>query len=174
MNWIGYSIYTLIWMMLFVGCWNPNGPSGKIERQRIESWQPQTSTGEALNMESMRGEWILLYLWAGWNSTSLRQFAQLRELQKREDLKNLRFIGVELMDWQAQDTSFNLKEEPPASIQIRSFIDALPPPIQTCETIPSIWIIDPEGYIVGRYSGYIPSHHLIEELKMYQKEQEKR
>ena len=156
---------------MLVSCWNPAEPAGRIARQKVEAWQASTESGNLFDLEKAQGRWVVCCIWAGWNAASLRQLDQMHELEKTHDSQKMLLVSVELTDWQTKEAlGASPKESQLKYPHLALPIHALPQPIRQFETIPTIWIIDPEGYAVGQYSGYTPASFLIDELKAFERQ----
>ncbi|NDC79839.1 MAG: TlpA family protein disulfide reductase [Verrucomicrobia bacterium] len=124
------------------------------------------ATGQGFETKSLRGNLVLLNLWAAWSPSSAKELPELVILQQKFSGKGLLVLGVCLDD------------APPAGLLVfaerhgiryplvrpgDSTLDRLNP----IETIPYTLLLDPEGKILHRFRGPFKPSEVREAIEKY-------
>lgn len=73
-----------------------NTPGTHLLNKAVPEIQLPDSSGQAVALSSLRGKWVLAYVWAGWDSSSRKQAIVLRKTQSALYKKNLVFLGLSI------------------------------------------------------------------------------
>ena len=73
-----------------------NTPGTHLLNKAVPEIQLPDSSGQAVALSSLRGKWVLAYVWAGWDSSSRKQAVVLRKTQSALYKKNLVFLGLSI------------------------------------------------------------------------------
>ena len=123
--------------------------------------------GGTTSLESLRGKYIYIDVWATWCGPCLREIPYLIELENDYKDKNVQIVGISIDEEKAYDKwKTMLTEEESAGIQLYSGGDAWRVDFAqgyNVQSIPRFILIDPEGNIYDADT-YRPSDPKIREL----------
>ncbi|HXJ60076.1 MAG TPA: M56 family metallopeptidase [Verrucomicrobiae bacterium] len=123
-----------------------------LKRAARVSLEAQTLDGQPISLHQYQGKYTLIAFWASWSERSAEQFAEWNKLQNewaREE--RIAFLSINLDDdaATARQASAALQpgwrlarlEGPPRTMVTEAF---------NVETLPALFLIDPDGRLVGR------------------------
>lgn len=123
--------------------------------------------GGTTSLESLRGKYVYIDVWATWCGPCLREIPHLIELEKDYQDKNVQIVGISIDEEKAYNKwKTMLTEEESAGIQLYSGGDAWRVDFAkgyNVQSIPRFILIDPEGNIFDADT-YRPSDPKIREL----------
>lgn len=123
--------------------------------------------GGTTSLESLRGKYVYIDVWATWCGPCLREIPYLIELEKDYQDKNVQIVGISIDEEKAYNKwKTMLTEEESAGIQLYSGGDAWRVDFAqgyNVRSIPRFILIDPEGNIFDADT-YRPSDPKIREL----------
>lgn len=132
---------------------SPDAASEAVEPQRAPSYEAVTLDGDPVSLSDLRGDVVLLNVWATWCAPCRQEIPELQSLYEEHSERGLRVVGVTV------DTRS-------AAPQVRQFIDDFDmtydvwwDPDQTVLSkfeavgVPLTVLIDREGRIVWRHLG---------------------
>lgn len=123
--------------------------------------------GGTTSLESLRGKYVYIDVWATWCGPCLREIPHLIQLEKDYKDKNVQIVGISIDEEKAYDKwKTMLTEEESAGIQLYSGGDAWRVDFAqgyNVQSIPRFILIDPEGNIFDADT-YRPSDPKIREL----------
>lgn len=112
--------------------------------------QPPSSTGQTLNLASLKGEWVLINYWAPWCKPCIEEIPQLNELHHQ--YAGITVFGVnydgavgEALAEQVDKLGVTF----PTLEQDPSAIIGTPRPV----VLPTTLVLDPEGHVVETLHG---------------------
>lgn len=73
-----------------------NAPGTHLLNKPAPEIQLPDSSGKPIALSSLRGKWVLAYVWAGWDSSSRQQAKALRQTQAALYKKNLLLLGLSI------------------------------------------------------------------------------
>lgn len=71
-------------------------PGTHLLNKPVPEIQMPDSSGTPIAISSLRGKWVLAYVWAGWNEASRQQRHALQQLQAALYKKNLVLLGISI------------------------------------------------------------------------------
>lgn len=123
--------------------------------------------GGTTSLESLKGKYVYIDVWATWCGPCLREIPHLIQLEKDYKDKNVQIVGISIDEEKAYDKwKTMLTEEESAGIQLYSGGDAWRVDFAqgyNVQSIPRFILIDPEGNIYDA-DAYRPSDPKIREL----------
>lgn len=162
------------WVVLTSGCSKKSEPAFICTRPRIKV-SPFTFPdlrGDPVPNTAFRGKWVVVNLWTTWSPTSAREVTQFEELSEKYRDKGVEIIGIAL-DEKGTESVVPYVERRGLSYRILiGSLEGLPIEWRNIEAIPTTFIIDPEGYMVQRYSSGFDSAVLQKDLDDLFKERE--
>jgi cytochrome c biogenesis protein CcmG, thiol:disulfide interchange protein DsbE len=143
-------------VLLTAACELPPGP---IEAGRpVPAYQAPELGGETLSLAALRGEVVLLNVWATWCYPCRREMPSFEALHREFEAEGLRVVAVSI-------------DSPGAQREIESFVEEyaisftiLHDPGQRIAStfrtlgVPETFLIDREGRLVKRWTGRIDGH----------------
>lgn len=114
-----------------------------------------TLEGEKVDLAKYRGKLLILNVWGTWCTPCIREIPQLIDLQKQLKGSNIEIVGVAVDKSVAgiskflarhKMSEFNTWSDPTESIE----------DVMSLEVVPTNYIIDGAGNIVGYLPGYLP------------------
>ncbi len=125
--------------------------------------------GSDKDLGDYRGQWLIINFWAKWCSPCLEEIPELNRLHEKAALYNLAIIGISY--------------DPLDNHQIKSIVDqwninypvvATQPiphfPFKLPKSLPSNYILDPNGQLVAQISGKQDVQSLTKLLKRLEKQ----
>jgi thiol-disulfide isomerase/thioredoxin len=117
--------------------------------------QYQTLTGEKVDLAKYHGKVLILNIWATWCAPCLKEIPQLTALQKRFAKDKIAILGVSI-DEDAKQLEAFLKK-----YKMQDFDTVIDPKqesekIMPLSIVPTNYIIDGRGNLVGYLPGYLP------------------
>jgi thiol-disulfide isomerase/thioredoxin len=117
--------------------------------------QYQTLTGEKVDLAKYHGKLLILNIWATWCAPCLKEIPQLTALQKRFAKDKIAILGVSI-DEDAKQLEAFLKK-----YKMQDFDTVIDPKqesekIMPLSIVPTNYIIDGRGNLVGYLPGYLP------------------
>lgn len=128
------------------------------------AWNGQTLDGRNLSGEDLRGQVVVVDFWATWCPPCRKAIPDLVALQDTYGARGLQVVGI------------SLDEGPPAKVDsfIRKHGVNYPVMMDAAtngsafgriEAIPTLFILNRDGRLVGKHVGYIPLKQLEAEIK---------
>lgn len=135
-----------------VGLGSFSGPKKTLPTSQ-PALQGPTLGGETFRLSDCKGSWVLVDFWATWCQPCLAESPNIQEAHRQLNDKGLKVVGVSL-DFDKSALSAYLKKHPYPWPQIvfstpdkMGFDNPLAKENQI-DSIPRIWLIDPEGNLV--------------------------
>jgi len=118
------------------------------------SWIAQTYDGEKLKSSDFRGKYYLVDFWATWCIPCIAEIPNLEKIYKEFGGDQFEIIGLSLDEKPEAPNKF-LKKRPSAYLQgyLGAWNDSETPRDFGVKTIPSIWLIGPDGRVIARDLG---------------------
>ncbi len=143
--------------LLAVGCWESQGESPRaappIPGNPAPAWEGRTLDGEVVSLESLKGQVVLLNVWATWCAPCIREMPALDRLERTYRDRGVRVIGASVDRGSAAPQVRRFVEEHDISFLI------LLDPDQTIMSrfrtlgVPETFLIGPDGVIAHRWIG---------------------
>ena len=112
-------------------------------------------SGKPVSLKASKGKLVILNVWATWCTPCIREIPQLQDLQKKLEGTNIEIIGVSIDKAPAEAANY-LKKNKLSGYKTwfdpAQSVDAVMP----MEVVPTNFIIDGQGNLVGYLPGYIP------------------
>ncbi|WP_416440412.1 redoxin domain-containing protein [Phnomibacter sp. MR] len=125
-----------------------NAPGTHLLNKPAPEIQLPDSSGKQVALSSLRGKWVLAYVWAGWDSSSRKQSIVLRKTQSALYKKNLVFLGLSIDKDRTTWIEAIRKDSVPA-IQLSDlqYWDSKVLRQLDIEKVPFTMLIDPTGVV---------------------------
>lgn len=114
-----------------------------------------TLEGEKVNFEDYQGKLLILNVWGTWCTPCVREIPQLIELQKKLKDSNIALVGVAL-DKSVEAIPKFLKKHKMSEFKTWSDPTESVSSIMPMEVVPTNFVIDGSGNLVGYLPGYLP------------------
>jgi thiol-disulfide isomerase/thioredoxin len=126
------------------------------QRRAAPEISGRTLTGAELSLGSMRGDVVVLNVWASWCAPCRAEAPDLQEVYEQYDDQGLRMVGLVTRDQQAAAEAFVRTFgltypsiiDTDAALQMRFGYDTLPP-----QAIPTTLVLDAQGRVAARVLG---------------------
>jgi peroxiredoxin len=128
-------------------------PAPPIPGNPAPAWEARTLAGEPVSLEALRGEVVILNVWATWCTPCLREMPGLEALGRHFEADGLRIIGASVDRSSAEPDVQRFARELGLTFTI-----ALDPDQQVMNRfrtlgVPETFLIDREGIIAHRWIG---------------------
>lgn len=123
----------------------------KIDKGDVSpSFNYADAKGNSVNLESFRGKYVLIDIWASWCGPCRREIPALKALEKKFEGKPIVFVSISCdKDPEAWKTA--MKEENTEGIQLIAGADLSFLKAYMVQAIPRFILLDPEGKIVDAH-----------------------
>lgn len=123
----------------------------KIDKGDVSpSFTYANAEGDSVNLESFRGKYVLIDIWASWCGPCRREIPALKALEKKFEGKPIVFVSISCdKDPEAWRTA--MKEEKTEGIQLIAGADLSFLKAYMVQAIPRFILLDPEGKIVDAH-----------------------
>lgn len=126
------------------------------QRKEAPDISGRTLTGTELSLGSMRGDVVVINVWASWCAPCRAEAPDLQEVYEQYDDRGLRMVGLVTRDQQAAAEAFVRTFgltypsiiDTDAALQMQFGYDTLPP-----QAIPTTLVLDAQGRVAGRVLG---------------------
>ena len=108
--------------------------------------------GNSLKLSDFRGKYVLFDCWATWCGPCIAQMPYLEAVSEKYDGANFVTIGINI-DEKIDNAKSYLKNKPSNYKQVYAGVPKLHKELSVAygiESIPAIWLINPEGKIIAR------------------------
>lgn len=112
------------------------------------NWQLRDANGRQIRLGELRGQTILLNLWATWCPPCIAEMPDLQELYTNKSDK----ITFVLVSNEKAETIGSFMEKKGYTMPVYQELSETPPDFST-GSIPTTWVISPEGKIIIRKTG---------------------
>jgi len=125
-----------------------NAPGTHLLNKPAPEIQLPDSSGKQVALSSLRGKWVLAYVWAGWDSSSRKQAIVLRKTQSALYKKNLVFLGLSI-DKERSSWIEAIRQDSVPAIQLSDlqYWDSKVLRQLDIEKVPFTMLIDPTGVV---------------------------
>lgn len=125
-----------------------NTPGTHLLNKPAPEIQLPDSSGKQVALSSLRGKWVLAYVWAGWDSSSRKQSVVLRKTQSALYKKNLVFLGLSI-DKERSSWIEAIRQDSVPAIQLSDlqYWDSKVLRQLDIEKVPFTMLIDPTGVV---------------------------
>lgn len=125
-----------------------NAPGTHLLNKPAPEIQLPDSSGKQVALSSLRGKWVLAYVWAGWDSSSRKQAVVLRKTQSALYKKNLVFLGLSI-DKERSSWIEAIRQDSVPAIQLSDlqYWDSKVLRQLDIEKVPFTMLIDPTGVV---------------------------
>lgn len=123
----------------------------KIDKGDVSpSFNYANAQGDSVNLESFRGKYVLIDIWASWCGPCRREIPALKALEKKFEGKPIVFVSISCdKDPEAWKTA--MKEENTEGIQLIAGADLSFLKAYMVQAIPRFILLDPQGKIVDAH-----------------------
>lgn len=111
-----------------------------------------TSSGTAVTLASMRGQWVYLDFWASWCGPCKQSFPWMNEMHAKYGSRGLRIIAINV-DAKASDAERFLGGTP-AKFAVAYDPKGETPKRYAVKAMPTSYLIDPKGRVTLVHAGF--------------------
>lgn len=122
----------------------------------------ETLDGAAWDLAQQRGKWVLVNYWATWCGPCLQEMPELSALAAMRQYISI--IGLAYDDTDPQEIRAFLQQHPVTYPIARVSVYAPPEDFGVPRTLPTSWLLDPEGKVVRKYSGQVTARMLEDDI----------
>lgn len=131
-------------------------PPPSIERVKAPEFTLKRVDGLKIMSEALKGKVVVVNFWTTWSPPSAREIPELIDLQKYFEKKgeDVQFVGISLDEKELKDLKQSLERlgfNYPVGLGDPSLISKF----GGIDAIPSTFIIEPDGFMVNRYTGAV-------------------
>lgn len=109
--------------------------------------------GNEVDLAQLRGKVVVVSFWAAWCGFCLKELPALNEIQTRAGEDFLRIVAVNVKDDTAQYRTIT-RQMRDYTLTLTRDRDGRIADGYGIRTYPNLWIIDPEGRVASRHTGY--------------------
>lgn len=140
-------------------------PPASISPTPGPTFEMKTMEGKVLKSEDLKGKWTVVCIFTTWNPNSIRQAAELNDLNLSLKDQPSQLIGICLADTPEQDIrEFITRNNLSFPIALAS-LDELPGPFRGIDVLPTTFLANPEFTLVNRYNGFVSGPSIREEIQ---------
>ena len=138
--------------------------TAKVESVQAPSWQLSDLDGNQVAFSDLKGKVVLIDFWATWCPPCSKMIPNLVKLDTEYSDQGLEVVGISLDEEGASAVKpFNERN----GVKYRSLLasEQVVNAFGGITGIPTTYLIDRKGNIVGNHTGYVPLEQLIKEIK---------
>jgi peroxiredoxin len=152
----------LLFLLPAMGC------AQQVQKQKAPNFSLQTSDGKVIELAKLKGKVVVINFWATWCGPCRAEIPDFIKVYNKYKSKGLEIVGVSLDEdgWpkvqpfvQKNDINY------PIVLGTMKVVQDYGNP----EAIPTTFIIDKNGYIVGQQVGMLSQEALEQKIKSYLK-----
>ncbi|EAY29984.1 TlpA family protein disulfide reductase [Microscilla marina] len=114
------------------------------------NFQLRSLDGKLFNFNDLRGKTVFLNIWASWCPPCIAEMPDIHQLYKEVHSKHIKFVMLSLDDDPKKAARFIQRKG--YSFPVYTQATALPPAYSS-KTIPTTFVISPQGKIVVKHTG---------------------
>lgn len=122
----------------------------------------ETLDGKRWDLAAQRGQWVLVNYWATWCGPCLEEMPELSALAALRE--HVSVIGLAYDEAEPAELRAFLQAHPVTYPIAQVSVYAPPPAFGVPRTLPTSWLLDPEGRIVRKYSGQVTARMLENDI----------
>lgn len=122
----------------------------------------ETLDGKPWDLEQQRGKWVLVNYWATWCGPCLQEMPELSAVAAMRQYISI--IGLAYDDTDPDEIRAFLRQHPVTYPIARVSIYAPPEHFGVPRTLPTSWLLDPDGRVVRKYSGQVTARMLEDDI----------
>jgi len=126
-------------------------------------WSGRTLDGTPLSAESLRGKVVLVDFWATWCPPCRKAIPDLVALQERFAARGLQVVGISL-DEGASSKVASFARANNMNYPVMMGAESSWSAFGRIEAIPTLFILNREGQVVGKHVGHVPLKQLEAEI----------
>ncbi len=119
--------------------------------QKAPDFQSQSISGDDISLDSLEGQFVILEFWATWCGPCLPEIPHLKDLYEKYKNSGFAIVGISLdRDKETLMNFIDEREMEWSQIYIENGWEGELPRLFNVSGIPRMYLLDPEGNIVGR------------------------
>ncbi len=122
----------------------------------------ETLDGARWDLAQQRGKWVLVNYWATWCGPCLQEMPELSALAALRQYISI--IGLAYDDTDPEEIRAFLQQHPVTYPIARVSIYAPPEHFGVPRTLPTSWLLDPDGKVVRKYSGQVTARMIEDDI----------
>ncbi len=122
----------------------------------------QALDGSTWDLAQQRGNWVLINYWATWCGPCLEEMPELSALAAMR--QHIKVIGLAYDEAEPAELRAFLVEHPVTYPIARISIFAPPADFGVPRTLPTSWLIAPDGRVARKYSGQVTARMLEDDI----------
>ncbi len=122
----------------------------------------ETLDGKTWDLAQQRGKWVLVNYWATWCGPCLQEMPELSALAAMRQYVSI--IGLAYDEAEPEVLRAFLVEHPVTYPIARISVYAPPADFGVPRTLPTSWLLDPDGKVVRKYSGQVTARMLEDDI----------
>lgn len=122
----------------------------------------QTLDGANWDLAEQRGKWVLVNYWATWCGPCLQEMPELSALAAMRQY--IVVIGLAYDEAEPAELRAFIKEHPVTYPIARISVYSPPEDFGVPRTLPTSWLIGPDGRVVRKYSGQVTARMLDDDI----------
>jgi len=112
--------------------------------------------GTPVRLENFQGRWVLVNFWASWCEPCRDEMPSMREFARSFSGDRLRLLAVSLDENDTEIRNFLIEQGiTPEDFVVVHDKDGAVSARYGSRLLPETWIVDPDGYVVGRVQGAV-------------------
>lgn len=122
----------------------------------------ETLDGASWDLARQRGKWVLVNYWATWCGPCLQEMPELSALAALRQYVSI--IGLAYDDTDPEEIRAFLQQHPVTYPIAQVSVYAPPEHFGVPRTLPTSWLLDPDGKVVRKYSGQVTARMIEDDI----------
>lgn len=148
-------------------------PVRAIEKKKAPEFNlPRLNGGEPYSSSAFKGKIVVLNFFTSWSPGSAGELPRLQAIQDELSKEGVLVVAISLDELDGSDAKVLLESSGIRLPVLFGKGGGIREKFGGIEAIPSTFVIDPDGYLVNRFTGPVDLNQLRAEIEVIKKEQE--